>query len=389
MTVRLCADSCSPLQIAETQARRAIELDQAAIKRLLPGFSVTNSALNQWADLGQEQKRKLALTALFNLLQAAATGPFLPVHAGTLHLPNGVASLGAGQGASLVSMLRANKADDPVLVRLIQQAVSVTGKPEKAEVGRHILDYVSTAAQTSIAGAGNNKVEILVPVAQFGLIAMGAGYLGYAAALGAGSDALTLIQSAIVDAQGSRQITDLTQVQETNLKELNRRLTLLNKHVQALRDAKEQLKQQACSTSEQVSGTCPGKVTFQHSRANNGVSFRKLNGEEWMNCGPVVWRLPGDMPLAGWRGMDTHIDQGCTAGANYPESNLVGKLTVGLCAPGEARHCAGIGNLQYLPTVCGCNARVISVQGPVLVDPPQCIWTFDLKAGQSATVVIP
>jgi|SRR5579863_7026072 len=70
---------------------------------------------------------------------------------------------------------------------------------------------------------------------------MGSAYAGYATALGAGTDILTLVQSEVMASNAADQIRQLTEVNDANLLELKRRIAKLKVDVQGLQKAKAQL----------------------------------------------------------------------------------------------------------------------------------------------------
>jgi hypothetical protein len=234
----LWAEDCPAVRAAESKARGVVDADIAAINQMKLNFRLTASALDDWAAMSAAQKTKLYQTAVLNLIQGALTAPFVGTAAGNVSLPNGIASIGTGQAAALQNMLRTNGVDDPILSGLISKASMVAGKPEAKDVGLKILDHLSTASQAGMDLFGDDKAEAMAPVAQFGLGLMGPAYAGYATALGAGSDALTLVQSLYMASNAGNQIFQLTKINETTLSELTTRISKLRGDVQALHISK-------------------------------------------------------------------------------------------------------------------------------------------------------
>jgi hypothetical protein len=265
---RSCRAQCAALGATAETARRAVQIDMTAINSMKNGFTLNSSVLDDWAKMTDDQKRKLYQVAVFNLIHAAASVPFVPIRAGGVNLPSGIASLGTGQANALKSTLQANGVDDPILMNLISGAAKVTGKPAAAEAGLKILDHLSTLTQTGIGLAGESKAEAIAPVAQFGLILMGRAYAGYAAALGAGSDTLTLIQAGAEGLEARQQVGQLTNRNEVALSKLKTQMAKLQSDVATLRDAKI-----AVNTCQNASATVA--LPIQGRSANDYASKRQ------------------------------------------------------------------------------------------------------------------
>ena len=269
---RLWAVDCSQFQPAANQARAIVQSDTTAISQLSAGFKLTANVLTDWEKTTVEQRRKLYQTAVLNLVQAAAAAPFINVTAGSVSLPNGIASIGPGQAGALIRQLRSNGVDNAALFNLLSGAATVSGKPEAAKTGLAILGAVSSLLQTGI-GAHDVATASSVPdlkeaavgtaasVAQLGLTLMGPAYAGYATALGAGSDLLTLVQSVAIGSIAEDQIRELTNINTATLSELNRRIAKLKVDVGNLRDSKLAL--DACEAGKPLWTTTLGREGFR------------------------------------------------------------------------------------------------------------------------------
>jgi hypothetical protein len=265
--------TCSELQLAEGRARTVVQTDTAGINQLKTGFAVTSAALDDFLKLTTEQRSRLYQTALLNLLQAATAAPFIGVNVGNVALPNGVASIGTGQANALIQLLRSKGVGNPALFSLISGAASVSGKPALAKTGQAIVGTSITALQGGSAALKGDVVGAWASVAQLGLSLMGPAYAGYATALGAGGDFLTLVQSGVVASNAASQISQLGQLNAANLAELKRRVAKLQVDVQALQSAKAQSSR--CTSS---GGNMPTDIeACRHANeicaAINGASY--------------------------------------------------------------------------------------------------------------------
>jgi hypothetical protein len=237
----LAQAECSQSRLNEAIAHKAVAVDMSILNNMKVGFTLNSSVLDDWAKMGDKQKKKLRNVAIFNLIQAAAVAPLLPVIKGSINLPRGMASLSTAQAQAMYKMLEKNGIDDPILEKLISYASAVKDKPKDAEVGVEIFDRLSTMTQAGLSAFGEDKMEILAPVAQLGLILMGPAYAGYATALSAGSDTLTLIQAGLEYSKQSGQTGWLTSANEAGLVQLKARTAKLQTDLKRFRTAKQQL----------------------------------------------------------------------------------------------------------------------------------------------------
>ena len=215
---------------------------------------------------------------------------------------------------------------------------------------------------------------------------MGPAYAGYAAALGAGSDLLTLAQSAMLASKGADQISQLAKVNDATLSELKRRIAKLQGDVHALQDAKSKLA--ACGPTQD------GNIKVTYSQGSNlpfisvrfesaavrdraSIFFRQPNGSlrGVQNCG---------VPHALTRNGQTIAGQFTIACID----TLVGpgRWEVNICPTKQSSDGEFICTFTGVQR-CGCGSKLVGLDAFPKYEPEYTIPVV-LRASQSATITI-
>lgn len=372
-------------------ARMNLKNDQDALRKLRPGSSSID--LEQWATDSEEKRSKVlrdafknAASALLDGLLDAPKSVLEPMNIAGYDLPNGLASIGTGQANAIIGRLRSQGITEAtpqgrLFMNAIRRVGSISGKRgtlEHADDWAHVFKDLKAAAELEDADDPSDSIA-----AVFQLAAAAAGVSGFSLSVGNAlfSGSKNLLDAYVI-ASAVQPLDKSSTAQLQAVQSLSKKL---ERDVAVVRKLKE-----ACSTDgDQGSGSCPGKVVHHYAHMDAGVGLRKLGGGK-LNCGAVVYKVPAEKRVDNWLIGTPVDDDRCSANVSLlPTNALVGKWIVGMCAQNQSASCTGTGNFSYMQTACGCNSRLAGLNGPAIIDPPKCTWTFDLKANQYATIELP